>query len=139
MSNRFKFLAKKYGFRMAHTIHNKLNCFIQRHKDAVDKFSQSDIVYKISCCDCDATYVGQTKRQLRTRVEEHKNSVRRGCANFVISDHCISFSHNFNWDGVEVCDIEHSYKNRLISEMISIKRLSHDINIYNDTDSLRRF
>jgi len=33
--------------------------------------SQSEIVYKIGCLDCDATYVGQTKRQLGTRIKEH--------------------------------------------------------------------
>lgn len=135
-SNRFKFLIKKYHFSMAHTIHNKLNCFIKRHKDALDKFSQNDIVYKISCGDCNATYVGHSKRQLKTRVEEHRSSVRRGCSKSVIFDHCSSHNHNFDWDGVEICDIEHSYKKRLISEMIFIKRQSFGINIQNDTDSL---
>jgi len=27
-----------------------------------------NIVYKLSCKDCDATYVGQTKRKLNTKI-----------------------------------------------------------------------
>lgn len=80
--------------------------------------------------------MGQSKRQLKTRVDEHRSSVRRGCTNFVISDHCVSFNHDFDWEGAEVCDIEHSHTKRLISEMIFIKRQSEGINIHNDTDSL---
>lgn len=89
----------------------------------------------MSCGDCDATYVGQSKRQLTTRVDEHRNSVRRGASNSVIAD-CIRFNHNFEWDDVKIVDTEKEYKKRLISEMISIKRQSKGINIQSDTDSL---
>jgi len=38
--------------------------------------------------DCDASYVGQTKRTLNTRVSEHRNDARRNTTqNSVITDH----------------------------------------------------
>ncbi|KYM95378.1 hypothetical protein ALC62_13978 [Cyphomyrmex costatus] len=44
--------------------------------------------------------------------------------------------HNFNWDEVDILDIEPSYSKRLISEMIHIKKQKNGINKQNDTDSL---
>ena len=45
---------------------NKLKKFIKVHKDPLDSFSKSNVIYKINCNDCDASYVGQTERKLKT-------------------------------------------------------------------------
>jgi len=47
------------GFRCL----NKLSRFINVHKDIDRPLSKNNIVYKISCKNCEATYVGQSKRQ----------------------------------------------------------------------------
>lgn len=134
-SNKFQFVSKKYGFKLAYTIQNKLH-FIKKHKDKIDYNTQCNIVYKIPCGECDATYVGQSKRQLNTRVVEHRNSVRRGTSNSVISEHSFHSGHEFDWNNVKIVDRENEYKKRLISEMISIKRQVNGINIQSDTDFL---
>ncbi|EFN72744.1 hypothetical protein EAG_00030, partial [Camponotus floridanus] len=46
---------------------NKLNRFIKTGKDPLPLMSHSDVVYKICCKQCSASYVGQTSRQLSTR------------------------------------------------------------------------
>jgi len=35
------------------------------------------VVYKLCCKNCDASYVGQTSRQLKTRISEHRNHINR--------------------------------------------------------------
>jgi len=47
------------------------------------------MVYKLKCNNCDATYIGQTKRQLKTRIVERRNYIKRKTAtdHRIISDH----------------------------------------------------
>ena len=49
--------------------------FIRGHKDVCPKLSHTDVVYKIDCRDCEASYVCQTGRYLKTRISEHKNHI----------------------------------------------------------------
>ena len=43
---------------MAYKGINKLNKFIKIQKDVLPQSFQSNVVYKIDCKDCDASYVG---------------------------------------------------------------------------------
>ncbi|EZA62183.1 hypothetical protein X777_02808 [Ooceraea biroi] len=96
--------------------------------------SHSNVVYKISCNDCEASYVGQTKRQLQTRIGEHRKDINKKTGSpSVISIHRIQSSHDFKWNEVEILDEESSYKKRLISEMVNIKKQSYPLNLQNDT------
>ena len=52
---------------------------ILNHKERLPKDLNSGLVYSYSCDACGATYIGQTKRCLRTRVGDHFGiSVRTG-------------------------------------------------------------
>jgi len=42
-----------------------LDRIIKPQKDRLPDYSKKNVVYKISCNDCDATYVGQTKRKTK--------------------------------------------------------------------------
>ncbi|EZA54945.1 hypothetical protein X777_05469, partial [Ooceraea biroi] len=55
----------------------KLDYFIKCGKDALKPCQRTDVVYKINCANCEACYIGQTKRHVCTRVREHMNDVRK--------------------------------------------------------------
>ena len=76
------------------------------------------MVYKFDCKNCSATYIGETKRSLRTRINEHKTNKNKES---VVSLHRIENKHEFDWDNTFVLDMESNYKKRLVSEMIYIK------------------
>jgi len=95
----------------------------------------SNVVYKIPCSDCNASYVGQTKRQLNTRIKEYRQNInKKQDALSVISEHRLNTGHNFNWEKTLILDTETNYNKRLISESLHIKRQINSINKKTDTD-----
>jgi len=56
----------------------------------------------------------------------------------VITDHKIISDRDFDWDNVEILDVESNLNKRLISEMINIKSQSKGLNLQTDTDFLDR-
>jgi hypothetical protein len=122
---------------MAYTGLNKLSKFIRAQKDKLPPDSHSNVIYKINCKDCEASYVGQTGRLLKTRINEHRNHINRNTTQTsVITDHRISLSHDFDWNGVEILDEEMILNKRLISEMIFIGKQKRALNLQTDTDLL---
>ena len=49
---------------------------------------------RISYFDCDSTYVRQTKRKLKTRIDEHQSDIKRNSTLSVISDHIVNYNHS---------------------------------------------
>jgi len=99
--------------------------------------SQNDVVYKINCLNCDNSCVGQTKRQLSTRLKEHMSDIRKKNDTLsVISNHRLEYNHDMNWSEATILDIESSYVKRIVSEMVHIKRQHKGLNKQSDTDLL---
>jgi len=130
IANKFTKFFKNISFmRLAFACYNKLNKFIKVHSP--------NVVYKIICSNCDASYVGQTKRILGTRISEHRSHIRRVSTQLsVITDHRLHMNHDFDWDNVEILNGEINYKKRFVSEMIFIKKQIRGLNLQSDTDLL---
>ena len=50
-----------------------LKSIIKLGKGSTNKWEQANIVYKFNCKNCPAIYIGESKRALRVRIDEHKN------------------------------------------------------------------
>ena len=50
-------------------------------------------VYKIKCCDCQASYISETSRNLSTRLIEHTRTIRNGDVNNHIAKHHLQTKH----------------------------------------------
>jgi len=98
-----------------------------------------NVVYKISCKNCDASYVGQTCRQLKMRIYEYKNYISRNTSTHsVITEHRLQFKHDFDWEEDEILNMKRNFNKRLISEMINIKFQKNGINLQIDIEALDR-
>jgi len=125
------------NFKLTFSGINRLSKFIKVQKDPLPTLFHSNVVYKINCLQCDASYVGQTRRFLKSRIDEHRSHIRRNTSQTsVITEHRVNLLHDFDWENVEVLDEEAHYNKRLISEMIFIKKQSNGLNLHRDTELL---
>jgi len=137
VSEKFKHIIRDLDTGISYYSLNKLGNIIKRHKDNLPDTSKMNVVYKLNCVDCNASYVGQTCRLLKTRTAEHKNHINRNTTTqSVITDHRIGFSHEFDWLNVDILDVERFYTKRLISEMLYIKLQDNSLNQQTDTECL---
>ena len=54
-----------------------LRRILSHPKDRIPDDDKSSVVYKINCCDCDASYVVETGRALETHVSEHCRAMKK--------------------------------------------------------------
>ena len=88
------------------------------YKDRLNRSQKSKVVYKASCWDCDAFYIGKTKRRLHDRKVEHFKALTQVGHASAVADHAISTGHNIKWDHFEVlasgqCDLHCKIKETL--------------------------
>jgi len=91
-SKKFRKVVDVSDMRRAYYGVNKLRNIIKTHKDPLSNLYKKNVVYKLNCNNCEATYVGQTKRQLKTRIAEHRNHIKRNMSTF-----CDHRSQNNLW------------------------------------------
>ena len=66
-------ILQPYNIRVAHKPITTLRQLLTNVKDKDEPNDRQEAVYKIKCCDCQATYIGETGRNLNTRLTtEHK-------------------------------------------------------------------
>lgn len=110
-------------FSAGYKCFNKLNKIIKVHKDAIPINSNNNVIYKINCKHCNASYVGQTRRQLQTRVKEHRANIRQNeTKHSVITQHIREKNYEFDWDNVKIMDHETNYYKRLIFKSVFSKK-----------------
>ena len=73
-------------------------------------------VYKIHCSDCQATYIGETSRNLTTRLTEHKRATRKGDLNNNIAEHHLKTNHAIDWDSAMCLTYSTDYYQRITLE-----------------------
>jgi len=88
--------------RVAYYGVNKIRNIIKAHKNPLPNLCKKNVAYKLNCNNCETTYVGQTKRQLKMRIAEHRNHIKRNthCDHKIISD------PDFDWNNVEILDVK---------------------------------
>ena len=78
-------------------------------------------VYKFSWCNCQASYIIETGRNLNIRLTEHKRAVKNDNINNDIAEHHLHTDHRIDWDSAECVTYSSDYYKRLILESCNIE------------------
>ena len=109
-------ILQPYNIRVAHKPITTLRQLLTNVKDKDEPNDRQGAVYKIKCCDCQATYIGETGRNLNTRLTEHKRATRNGDLNNNIAEHHLQTDHRIDWDSAECVIYSTDYYQRLTLE-----------------------
>ena len=131
---------KIYNISTISIVNKNLSSIIKLGKNITNTMDGTNVVYKFCYEKCEACYIDETKRSLKTRIKEYKYKTSKDIKNknneSIVSQHQINFNHEFDWNNVLIVDSESDYKKRLISEMIHIKCHQNNINKKEDIHTL---
>ena len=97
---------QKCNFSSIPKVDINLSPIVKLGKDPLNKCDQTNVAYKFTCKNCPTTYIGETKRSLKTRINEHKN---KKSTESVICQHQMDYNHEFNCEETTILDQESNY------------------------------
>ena len=138
-------ILRKHNIFTAFKPHRTFRNILVHPKDKINKEERCGVVYGIPCRNCEFIYVGETSRQLKTRIAEHKDEVDKVMENIVntrsrrkesttelhksaITDHAVRENHIIDWEGVKILDKDSDFKKRGIREALAIRKQGKKMN-----------
>ena len=141
LSEKISGILRTYNINTAFKNHKNLNSIFQQTKDKLTIEQASNIVYSVPCKgnNCKAVYIGQTKRFLKNRLNEHKNNIRETPnKQNALTKHTIEKDHFFDFVNTKILANEPNYKKRLLLEMCHIAGTDDAVNLRTDVENLSK-
>ena len=113
----------KHGANVYHKPYNTIRQQVTHVKDKTDKMKKCGVIYHIKCEDCHQDYVGETGRQLNTRMKEHLSR-----DSSTIKEHCDHTGHKIDPKNTNILTSEDNFWKRKIKEAIEIKQRRPSLN-----------
>ena len=119
-------LQNKIKFVFIHNTFKLGNLF--SHKDKQATIRRSNVVYKLNC-SCGGSYIGQTKRNLTSRLKEHHLGNKTGTQTDVTKHLLENLSHVINFNEPEILTTANHPRELLIKETLLIQQQLPSINV----------
>ena len=105
-------------------------------KDCLDVSEITGIIYQVPCHDCPFVYIGQTKRDLKSQLSEHKRAIKyQQPEKSALCEHSITLDHLIDLSEATILSTEKDYTKHLFAESWLINKSSNIIN-RNDGNTL---
>ena len=98
------FEVKKCENKISTFILNYLMCinFTVIFLEKLYKKLQVNVVYEVNCNDCEASYVGESKRGMGVRIPEHELDSKKAHKERPLFKHMIDTERTFDFDGSQI-------------------------------------
>ena len=110
---------RRFNTRIMFSYKNKIGNSLVKNRP---KKSISSGVYEIPCDDCDMIYTGETGRDFKERIVEHKRDIRNNKVESGIAQHSNRFNHNFNFNKAKIIFHCHKTRRRKVVESALIRK-----------------
>ena len=98
-------------------------------KDVVPPEEQKGVVYCVPCDGCPMKYIGQTGRNLKHWLAEHRHALKKGdVATSALAEHALETGHPMDLTKAEVIDHHPFTSNRCLLESWHIQRSADTLN-----------
>ena len=116
ISENISHILQPFNNCVAHKPYTILRQLLTHVKDKDDPRNRKGAVYKISCSDCRVSYIGETSKNLTTRLTERKRAKRKRDVNNHIAEHHRLTNHTIDWDSAQCLTYSTNYFQRLTLE-----------------------
>ena len=106
LSEQLKPALNKHNIKATFYTQTTLRSLLSKPKDPIPKEDRNNAVYQLNCKDCEAVYVGETKRTLNIRAEEHITAIKTASKKSHTAEHCWKYNHDFDWKHKKILDFE---------------------------------
>ena len=101
-SERVGKILREYNIQLSNKPSQSFKNQLYNVKDKNKPDENTEVVYKIECNDCDISYIGETKKQLKDRVKQHEAAVRNKTSLSLVYQHVAENNHTMNFPGAKV-------------------------------------
>jgi hypothetical protein len=124
-------ILNKFDVKIINVNTNNVGTMLINGKDKIPTLEKSG-VYQINCKDCQAIYVGQSGRNIKTRLNEHKRAILQNLPNTGFTEHCINNNHFPDMDSYKLLYNINKSKKLNYLEILEIKKaINRNANVTN--------
>jgi Reverse transcriptase (RNA-dependent DNA polymerase) len=124
-SEKLKRICHKYNIRVVTRSQDTIGKRLRKVTPHLPIERKKGVIYEIPMT-CNKSYIGETGRQLKSRISEHKSACKfHHIEKSGIAEHCISCKCGANWGEVKVLAAEPNRFKRQIRESLEMEKAGH--------------
>ena len=106
-SNKIKRILIETGVKVAMKPYLTNGRFLLSTKDPLNERKISGMVHQVPCHVCKFTYINQTKRDLKSRLDEQKRAIKfQRTEKSDLCEHFITLNHKIDWNRTAILKTE---------------------------------